>query len=255
MKEKKIADLIKQDSGDGFFQDKIVANAPLLMAIFANFVVLVAEIRVFDVMYVLTGSWWKALSASLACAVPFVLWEVVWQYNHTTDGWRTTSLVMAGVAFATSIVLGVADFLNFTGEWADFLLGAVVVLTGAHTVVGLFYYYNDPDVARRRRKSQALAAMADQEMNAQVAESLLKSGQGLMGIIRDLEAKFSPDEVEAILAVVRGKKQADKPSQSTPVQRQERPQQTQRQMAVNSFAKDTEQAKLTDSPTSAGKQD
>ena len=225
MSEKKIADFIQKNHGDGWFHEKVVANAPVLMAVFANFVVLVAEIRVFDVMYILTGSWWKALSASLACAVPFVLWEIAWQYNHTTEEWRTASLIMAGIAFVTSVFLGVADFLNFTGEyWANFLLGGVVVLTGVHTVVGLLYYYNDPDVARARRKSQAMAAMADQELNAQVAESLLQSGSSLMNVIRDLEGKYTPDEVEAILAIVRGQKQPAKPSQNMRKRPQERPQ-------------------------------
>lgn len=239
---KKITDLLNENKGN-WFEENIVNNAPMIVAIFANFVVVVADIRVFDVIYNLTGSWWKALSASLACAVPFLMWEIAWQYNHTTDNWRTTSLGMAGLAFATSIVLGVADFLNFTaGYWENILLGGVVVLTGVHTVVGFLYYYNDPDVARKRRKSQALAKMMDNELNAEVAETLLMQGSNLLDIVGKLEGKYSPEEVEGILNILQGKKQ------SAPTAKKQQPRQLQ---PVRQFAKDEEAPKLPNSP--AGK--
>lgn len=204
---KKITDLLNENKGN-WFEETIVAHAPLIMGIFANFVVVVADIRVYDVIYNLTGSWWKALSSSLACAVPFVIWEIAWQYNHTSDSWRTTSLGMAGLAFATSIVLGVADFLNFTaGYWENILLGGVVVLTGVHTVMGFLYYYNDPDVARKRRKAQALGRMLDNELNAEVAGTLLEQGTNLLEIVGKLEGRYSPEEVEGILNILQGKKQ------------------------------------------------
>lgn len=211
MSDKKVSDLLREKN-DSWFKVNVAGNAPFLMAVFANFVVLVADYRVYDVIYQMTGSWWKALSASLACAVPFVLWEIGWQYNHTTENWRVISLIMAGLAFLTSIVLGVADFVGFTNEWADILLGGVVVLTGLHTVVGLLYYYNDPDVARARRKSQALAKMQDQEQNAEVAKNLLANGQGLLAVIEELEKRYGVDDVEKVLAILTGNKVEDKPN-------------------------------------------
>jgi len=160
----------------------------------------------------LTGIWWKALAASFACAVPFILWEIGWQYNHTTENWRKASLAMAGLAFLTSIVLRVADYVGMTSpEWANFLLASVVVLTGVHTVVGFLYYYNDPDVARRRRKAQAMAQMLDQETNAAVAEQLLKSGKSLLEVIAGLEGQYDSEDVEAVLRILQGGKK-EKPS-------------------------------------------
>lgn len=211
MRNKKVSDLLIQSQEDGWFERVIVANAPLIMGWFANIVVIIADVRAYDVVYRLTGSWWKALSASLACAVPFILWEIAWQYNHTTENWRKTSLGMAGFAFATSLFLGVADFLNFTGGWTNWLLGGVVVATGVHTVMGFLYYYNDPDVARRRLKAQKLGEMQDQELNAQVAETLLQSGNDLLATIEALGRKYDPDEVEKVLNILQGKKM-EKPS-------------------------------------------
>ena len=208
MSKKKVADLLQEQQGDGWFQDTIVAHAPTIMGIFANLVVIFMDYRAYDVMMQLTGVQWKALSASLACAVPFVLWEIAWQYNHTTDRWRVTSLAMAGLAFATSIFLGVADFLGFDGVWADWLLGGVVITTGIHTVVGFLYYYNDPDVARKRHKAQAMAAMLDQEENAMVTGQLLKSGSDLLAIINQMEAQYDPDDVEMVMNIIQGKKKS-----------------------------------------------
>lgn len=206
--KKNVADLLTDDKKSAW--DSVVENAPLIMAVFSNFIVIVADVRVYDVMYRLTGSWWKALLSSLACAIPFIIWEIAWQYNHTTEGWRFASLSMAGLAFATSLFLGVADYLQFTGAWTDWLLGGVVVATGVHGVVGLLYYYNDPDVARRRHKAQAEAMMLDQQENTAVTRGLLESGRTLLGLIEELEKQYSPDEVRRVLSIVSGKK-PDKP--------------------------------------------
>jgi len=205
MNDKRIVDLL-DDNNSSWFQDNIVSNAPVIIAVFANFVVIFADVRAYDVVYKLTGSWWKALSASLACAIPFILWEIGWQYNHTTDAWRRWSLFMAGIAFFTSIFLGVADFLDFSGEWADILLGGVVVLTGLHTVMGFLYYYNDPSVARKRHKAQAIGTMLDRQMNARVAKELLKSGRDLLAVMKELEKEYNPEDVDAVMAILRGKK-------------------------------------------------
>ena len=214
MSDKGIASLLQTEK-QGFFERNIVSNAPVIIVVFANAVVLFADYRVYDVMYAITGSWWKALSASLACAVPFFLWEISWQYNHTTDGWRTTSLVMAGLAFTTSIILGVADFVGMTsGEWQTILLGGVVVLTGVHTVVAFLYYYNDPDVARRRRKAQALATMEDQEMNTEVAKALLENGNAILKVVKELEKDYDPEDVEKVMAILRGEKKSREPKRT-----------------------------------------
>jgi hypothetical protein len=206
MEKKKVSDLL-QEQRPGYFDEYIVGNAPTIMGVFANLVVIFADYRAYDVIYSITGSWWKALAASLACAVPFILWEIAWQYNHTTETWRKWSLAMAGLAFGTSIILGVADYLQFTaGYWADLLLAGVVVLTGIHTVVGFLYYYNDPDVARRRRKAQALAQMQDQELNAEIAKSLLTRGDELIQIIEELGSRHDPEEVEKVMNILQGKK-------------------------------------------------
>lgn len=241
MEKKKISDLLQGGKKTNWFEEKVVANAPVIMAVFANAVVIFADYRAYDVIYQLTGVWWKALAASLACAIPFILWEIGWQYNHTTENWRIASLCMAGLAFLTSVILGVADYLQFTGEWANFLLAGVVILTGVHTVMGFLYYYNDPDVARRRRKAQALATMQDQEINAEVAQNLLESGDRLLGLIEALGKRFDPEDVEKVLAILQGKRVEDKPTQR-------KPQQLTRQFAAENKPAELKDKSFTEPP-------
>jgi hypothetical protein len=230
MSDKKIADLLQGDSGN-WFSTKVVANAPLIMALFANVVIIVADIRAYDVLQTLTDSWWKSAMAVIGgCAIPFVIWEISWQYNHTTEMWRTISLIMAGFAFATSLFLGVADYTGWQGVWTDWLLVGVVLATGIHAVVGLLYYYNDPDVARRRHKAQALGTMQDQQLNAQVAGHLLESGRGLLGIIGALESQYDPEDVAAVLRILEGKRK-NEPT---------------RTKMVRQFAKDVPELKATE---------
>lgn len=204
--KKSIASLLQDEQQDGWFDRNIIANSPAIIGVFANFVVIFADYRVYDVIYRMTGIWWRALSASLACAVPFMLWELAWQYNHTTEGWRKASLLMAGLAFVTSIVLGVADYVGFDVAYADVLLGGVVIMTGVHTVVGFLYYYNDPDVARKRAKSNAIARAEDQRTNAELAKQLLEDGKSILQSIEELNGKYNPEDVEAVLAILNGKK-------------------------------------------------
>ena len=204
MNEKKISDLLQSDGNN--FSDRIVAQAPLIMVIFANIVIIIADVRAYDVLYTLTGSWWKSAMAVVGgCAAPFVIWELSWSYNHTTESWRTISLLMAGFAFATSLFLGIADYTGWQGAWTGWLLAGVVLATGLHAVIGLLYYYNDPDVARRRHKAQALGKMQDQQLNAQVASHLLENGRGLLNIISTLEKQYDPDDVTAVLRILEGK--------------------------------------------------
>jgi hypothetical protein len=228
MSEKKIADLLQGDNNN-WWNNKIVANAPLIMLIFANLFIIAADIRAYDVLFRLTASWWKAAMAVIGgCALPFVIWEISWQYNHTTEAWRTVSLIMAGIAFATSLFLGIADYLGFQGEWSVVLLAGIIIVSGIHVVIGLLYYYNDPDVARRRHKAQALGTMQDQQLNAQVAEHLLEHGRGLLGLIERLEKEFDPEDVKAVLRILDGKKK-NEPTR-------ERPAKPQRQFANSTEA-------------------
>jgi hypothetical protein len=189
---------------NGWFEDNIVANAPLIMGVFANLLVLAMSVRAFDVVFRLTGVWWKALFAALSSEVAFLLWEIGWRYNKTTDFWRKVSLVMAGLAFFTSLFLGVADYLNFTGFWANVLLVGVVGVMGVHTIVFLLYYYNDPDVLARRRKSQLEGKMQALRNASNQAKTVLGEGKELLEAIQALKRAYPPEDVRFVLKYLTG---------------------------------------------------
>jgi hypothetical protein len=193
-----------EKKSNGWFEDNVVANAPLIMGVFANLLVVAMSVRAFDVVFRLTGVWWKALFAALSSEIAFLLWEIGWRYNKTTDFWRKVSLVMAGVAFFTSLFLGVADYLNFTGFWANVLLVGVVGVMGVHTIVFLLYYYNDPDVLARRRKSQLEGKMMALRNASNQAKIVLGEGKELLEAIQALKRAYPPEDVRFVLKYLTG---------------------------------------------------
>jgi hypothetical protein len=193
-----------EKKSNGWFEDNVVANAPLIMGVFANLLVVAMSVRAFDVVFRLTGVWWKALFAALSSEIAFLLWEIGWRYNKTTDFWRKVSLIMAGVAFFTSLFLGVADYLNFTGFWANVLLVGVVGVMGVHTIVFLLYYYNDPDVLARRRKSQLDGKMQALRNASNQAKTVLGEGKELLEAIQALKRAYPPEDVRFVLKYLTG---------------------------------------------------
>ena len=53
---KKVTELLQENKGN-WFEDNVISHAPIIMAVFANLMVIIADIRVFDVVYRITGIW------------------------------------------------------------------------------------------------------------------------------------------------------------------------------------------------------
>ena len=70
---KNIAELLQDEEKEGWFERNIVSNAPAIVGIFSNIVVIVADYRAFDVIYNLTGIVWKALHPRMEGRLPGTL--------------------------------------------------------------------------------------------------------------------------------------------------------------------------------------
>jgi hypothetical protein len=210
-----INDLFGKKEGN-FVQKYVISYMPVIMLVFANVGIILADIRAYDVLLRFTGVPWQALFAVLfSCAFPFILWELGWQYNKTTDNWRVFSLVMAFMAFATSVFFGVADYLGASfvirggnGEdiTSDALLILAVILTGVHTIGAILYAYNDPDAKAKRLLRANEAAMAQFASNAKMAQTLLEKAKTVGGDLDSLKNLYGENEVQTVMAALSGEK-------------------------------------------------
>lgn len=199
----------EEENEEGFFEKHVISNMPMVLLVFANIGIIAADYRGYDVLLALTGEPWKALLVVLfSCALPFVLWEFAWQYKYATEQWRKIALAMAFVAFATSIVYGVADYVLVNGKTVSsaLLTGGGVVLTGIHTVFALLFFYNDPQVAMKRLQTQQIAKIANANKAAKLANSLLENARTVAANKDVLNNLYGEAEVEKLLAILNGKK-------------------------------------------------
>ena len=160
--------------------------APVIVLVFANLAVLFGEVRVYDVIYKLSGEWWKALGSTLSTGIPFILWEIAWQYRAASGLQRGLAIGGAALAFITAVVLGVADFLQgsvYTQSLEDvtttFLLISVVIALAIHTVLALAFFYKDPKIERERKQRQLVEWYDEQAQKLELANELAKKRKAL----------------------------------------------------------------------------
>ena len=214
---KSVLDMLNEKE-ENLIEKYVISNMPIILMIFANLGIIVADYRAYDVLNILTGSSWKALMAVVfSCAVPFVLWELAWQYKFATDGWRTVALCMAFLSFGTSIIYGLADYVgaydsNGVNMMATVLIGGAVVLTGIHIVFALLYFYNDPNVAMKRLQTQALGKMATANTNAVLANTILAQAKDVNAAQRVLVDIYGEQEANNAMALLTGKKEIVNPT-------------------------------------------
>lgn len=211
--------IFSEQEEEGWVEKYIISNMPTFLLVFANIGVIVSDYRAIDVLTMTLNSPWKAwLAVIFSCAIPFLMWEMAWQYKHTTDKWRGASLAMAGVSFATSVFYGVADYVNLSDVYAnsDLLAVSAVILTGVHIVMALLYFYNDPQRAMKRRTAQMIARADNANSAALLANSLLANAQIVAQNRQVLEDTFGKKEADEILALLAGKKPAKKPEKVNP---------------------------------------
>ena len=194
--------------------------APVIVLVFANLAVLFGEVRVYDVIYKLSGEWWKALGSTLSTGIPFILWEIAWQYRAASDLQRVLAIVGAALAFLTAVILGIADFLQgsiYTQSLEDvtttFLLISVVVALAIHTVIALAFFYKDPKIERERKQRQLEEWYDEQAQKLELAHALAIKRKALAAT----EQKYRQSDgkhFDKAQQNITGKKSANAPKES-----------------------------------------
>jgi hypothetical protein len=186
-----------------------------LAVIFVDLLVLVAEYRVWDFGYTVTGDPLKAVGFVLVSAVPFYLGQVFWLYPRATLIQKGIAVGFVCMSLYTSYQFGAADL---TKEYdVNSIFNFMLQLFVGYVVATLIYIVIDPTIKKNRAvvnaKDNALFEEELQVAARMVLASLKKTMETQEGIAKD----FGKDETITALNMVRGQnpeKQQQQPTQT-----------------------------------------
>jgi hypothetical protein len=191
-------------------------SAIAIAVVFVDLVVLVAEYRVWDVGYQMTGDTFKAIGFVLVSAVPFYLGQVFWLYPvaNWVQKWIAAGMVVSSLY--TSWIFGTAD-LSKTYDIAS-IVATVTNMTAGYIVVVLAYILFDDGIKAYRIKKQVEGA-ARQEREYQIlTRQTLRELAKTKALHQEIVDEFGDaDLVDEQANRVRGKKhQNQQPQQFRP---------------------------------------
>jgi hypothetical protein len=187
------------------FMELFPNSAIAIAMIFVDLVVLVAEYRVWDVGYKMTGDPYKAFGFVLVSAVPFYLGQVFWLYPVANTLQKVIAVGMVTSALYTSWVFGTADL---TQAWnIPVLVSIVTDMTAGYIVAVLAYILFDNGIKAYRMKKQ-IEGQARQEKDYQeIVRGVLRELKKTQQLQKETEAEFNdPALVQAMLERTRGVK-------------------------------------------------
>ena len=192
----------------GVFPNHAVAVA----VIFVDLLVLVAEYRVADFGYMLTGNVYKAIGFVLVSAIPFYLGQLFWLYPRAVLIQKIIVIAFIGVSLYTSYSFGAADLTKTYDEAAIF--NFMLQLTAGYIVGTLSYIVIDPSIKANRAKKIA-QDKADFEKELQgIARQVLQSLKETMETQRGIAKDFGASEAEKAMNLLHGRKPEKQPQVS-----------------------------------------
>jgi hypothetical protein len=205
-----------------------------LAIVFVDLLVLVAEYRVWDFGYKITGDGYKAIGFVLVSAVPFYLGQVLWLYPRATFFQKAIAVGFVGMSLYTSYQFGAADLtLKYD---TDSIFNFMLQLFVGYVIATLIYIVIDPTIKKNRAVINAKDNAKFEDELQVAARMVLASIKKTMETQRGIAKDFGESETITALELVRGKKPDAKQQQVT--------------QQVRSYASETEVPKV--NPTRAG---
>ena len=172
--------------------------------LFVDLLVLVAEYRVWDFGFTVTGNPYKAIGFVLVSAVPFYLGQVFWLYPRATFIQKGISIAFIATSLYTSFQFGAADLTQKYD--INSIYTFMLELTAGYIVGTLIYIVIDPTIKANRAKVVA-QDNANFEAELQIiARQVLASIKKTMESQKQIAQDFGQAEAENALNMVRGKK-------------------------------------------------
>lgn len=212
-------------NSDGKFDIKDLPNgAPAIVAIIADLVMLVAEIRVYEVGYKLTGVFWLAIGFVAISSIPFYLGQLAWLYNKANKAQRVTAIILIFMGLIVSAYYGLADFLmgqsvtvgNVQTDAIDVstLYMLAVVGTGTLIVLALFYMLVDDNIAMTIQHNRMLGRAKTAQKRNQLKRVMLAELKATRLAEKDLQNEF-PEDYAELQKHLSGKKQPKEPANTS----------------------------------------
>ena len=172
--------------------------------LFVDLLVLVAEYRVWDFGFTVTGNPYKAIGFVIVSAVPFYLGQVFWLYPRATFIQKGISIAFIATSLYTSFQFGAADLTQKYD--INSIYTFMLELTAGYIVGTLIYIVIDPTIKANRAKVVA-QDNANFEAELQIiARQVLASIKKTMESQKQIAQDFGQAEAENALNMVRGKK-------------------------------------------------
>jgi len=178
--------------------------AVAIAVLFVDVLVLVAEYRVWDFGYAVTGNEYKAIGFVLVSAVPFYLGQVFWLYPRAELLQKGIAIIFIALSLYTSYLFGAADLTKQYNE-AD-IFNFMLQLTAGYIIGTLVYIVADPTIKANRAKRIAQdKAKLEKELQV-IARQVLNDLKETMTTQREIARDFGESEAENAMNMVRGKK-------------------------------------------------
>ena len=180
-------------------------SAVAIAVIVIDLLVLVAEYRVWDVAYTITGGdVFKSLGFVAVSALPFYLGQVLWLYPRANWFQRLIAGGLVVVSLYTSAQFGLADLskeYNIAG-----IVQMVVSLTAGYIVALILYVINDKGIKARRLLTVTQDAAEFEKTIQGITQEVLQTLEETMQREQQLKDRYSPEAVQIHLNRLRGKK-------------------------------------------------
>lgn len=188
------------------FIDLFPNSAIAIAVIFVDLVVAVAEYRVWDVGYQMTGDPYKALGFVLVSAIPFYLGQLFWLYPVANGVQKAIAVAMVIASLYTSWIFGTAD-LSQSYDVTE-IVAMVVNMTAGYIVIVLGYILFDDGIKAHRLKKQAEGRAAREREYQRIARAVLRELAETQKLQQETEREFGdPKLVQAQIDRLRGTKQ------------------------------------------------
>lgn len=156
--------------------------------IFVDILVAVAEYRVYDVGYQMTGDPYKAIGFVLVSAIPFYLGQLFWLYPVANAIQKWIAGAMVATALYTSWIFGTAD-LSKTYD-ADALVQVVTNMTAGYIIAAIAYILIDDGIKAQRMQKLVEGQAQREKAYLAVTRAVLTELQTTQKLQQTIELEF-----------------------------------------------------------------